>query len=176
MKKENILVVMLVVIALGAVMVYSGLKPEAPEPVQEAATGAGEPETSAGSGSGIDWKDYTPGMSLAREQDKSIFLYFHAPWCTYCTKLKLTTFKDEKVLAYLDAHFISIEVDTDQNKSLATKWNVTGLPTLWFLDAQGKKIDRMPGYVDGAQLLQILKYIHTKSYETMEFQEFIKQG
>ena len=126
--------------------------------------------------SGINWKDYTPGMAVAREEGKSIFLYFHAPWCTYCTKLKMTTFKDEKVLAYLEENFVSIQVDTDQNKALATQWNVTGLPTLWFLESSGKKINRMPGYVSATQLLQILKFFHTQSYKTMDFNEFVKQS
>ena len=182
MKKENILVVVLIAIALGAVMAFNLMSSPEPEPVKEmpsetvqngpASVGGGE----SGSHTGIDWKDYTPGMALAREKGKSIFLYFHAPWCTYCTKLKLTTFKDEKVLAYLKENFISIGVDTDQNRPLATEWNVTGLPTLWFLESSGKKINNMPGYVTADQLLQILKYIHTKSYTTMAFHDFVKQN
>lgn len=178
MKKENILVVVLVVIALGAVVVFNSLKSPEPGvvPAREESGSASDSAASLDNGAGIDWKDYTPGMALAREKDKSIFLYFHAPWCTYCTKLKMTTFKDEEIMAYLKANFICVQVDTDQNKALATEWQVTGLPTLWFLDSAGKKIDRMPGYVTVAQLIQILKYIHTKSYETMEFNEFVKQN
>jgi len=181
MKKENILVIALVVIGLGAVAIYNIQKTPQPAGAKAGPDAVAQAEAASASAagqalSGIGWKDFTPGMAMARETDKSIFLYFHAPWCTYCTKLKKTTFKDEKVLAYLDKNFVSIQVDTDQNKALATQWNVTGLPTMWFLEASGDKINRMPGYVGGAQLLQILKYIHTKSYKTMEFREFVDQG
>ncbi|MCF8092925.1 MAG: thioredoxin fold domain-containing protein [Desulfotignum sp.] len=126
-------------------------------------------------GTGINWEDYTPGLAQARNQDKSVFLYFYAQWCTYCTKLKKTTFLDERVLAYLEKNFISISVDTDQNQALSQSWQVKGLPTMWFLTPEGNRISSLPGYVDGSQLFQILRYIHTKSYSSMSFQDFVKQ-
>jgi len=176
MKKENILVVALVVIALGAVTAYNSMRTQEPQAAVAFSEAVSPAEASASEVTGIDWKDYTPGMAMAREKKKSILLYFHAPWCTYCTKLKMTTFTDDKVQAYLSENFISIRVDTDQNKNLANQWQVTGLPTMWFLEASGKKINRMPGYVTASQLLQILKFIHTQSYKTMEFHEFVKQS
>ena len=179
MRKENILVVVLIAIALGGVFGYRALNPEMPSPAAVPADQAVASTVNtafAAEAGGILWKDYTPGMALAKKEDKSIFLYFHAPWCTYCTKLKKTTFQDDRIQAYLNDNFVSIQVNTDTNKDLALKWQVKGLPTMWFLEPDGNKIDRMPGYVDAGQLLQILKYIHTKSYTTMEFNEFVKQG
>jgi thiol:disulfide interchange protein len=178
MKKENILVVALVVIALGGIYMFNAVNSRGTGKGQPLATAAPTKAqgASAGLSSGIGWKDYTPGMALARKENKSIFLYFHAPWCTYCTKLKKTTFKDEQVIAYLEENFISVQVNTDENQPLANQWGVKGLPTMWFLESNGKKINSMPGYVEAGQLLQILKYVHTKSYTTMEFHEFVKQG
>ncbi len=188
MKKENVLVLALIIIALGGSYVFNAMNngrpsgssvqiPSASAEVRQKnpVASLGEVET-PGISSGIEWKDYTPGMALARKENKSIFLYFHAPWCSYCTKLKKTTFKDEQVLAYLEENFISIQVNTDENKPLADKWRVKGLPTLWFLESTGDKINSMPGYIEAGRLLQILKYIHTQSYTTMEFHEFVKQG
>lgn len=183
MRKENILIVALVVILMGGIYGYWSMNSEKPGPVgPEVAQAQPASFDTTASGSAqvqpaddILWKDYTPGMALARQENKSIFLYFHAPWCSYCTKLKKTSFKDQKVLAYLKENFVSIQVNTDQNQALAEEWQVKGLPTMWFLEADGKKINRMPGYVEAGQLLKILQYIHTKSYVTMAFNEFMKQ-
>ncbi len=183
MRKENILVAALVVIFLGGIYGYRSMgskkqSPVGPEIAQAQAASfdtAASDTAQAQSAENIRWKDYTPGMALARQEKKSVFLYFHAPWCTYCVKLKKTSFKDEKVLAYLNENFVSIQVNTDQNQALAEEWQVKGLPTMWFLEADGKKINRMPGYVEAGQLLKILQYIHTKSYATMAFNEFMKQ-
>ena len=115
-------------------------------------------------------------MKTAAGQGKQIVLYFHADWCTYCTKLKETTFKDNDVIQYLDDNFISIAVDTDQNRELANEWQVKGLPTIWFLKADGTKISSVPGYVDEKQFMNMLEYIHTESFETMSFSQFLKSS
>ncbi|WDP85862.1 MAG: thioredoxin fold domain-containing protein [Desulfobacter sp.] len=174
MKKENVLVVALILIALGGFYLFNRLNSGQPSQAVPVFTENASVQT--GSAQDINWKDFTSGMALARAEQKSVFLYFYAPWCIYCTKLKKTTFKDARVLEYLKQNFVSIHVDTDKSPSLAQDWQVKGLPTMFFLDPQGEKINRMPGYVDAGQLLQILKYIHTQSYTTMEFHEFVKQG
>jgi thioredoxin-related protein len=187
MKKEQVFVVVLVVLGLAGIFYwYTGgtsgsrhtpgsdgsVTRQVTETVTDRVTDPGKTGAVAG---GIDWNDYTPGMTRAKHQEKNIFLYFYAQWCTYCTKLKQTTFLDKKVQSYLEDHFISISVDTDKNQTLSRNWQVTGLPTMWFLTPEGDRISSLPGYVDGPQLLKILRYIHTRSYHTMSFEEFVRQ-
>lgn len=169
MKKENILVAVIICIAVAGVMMYINLNPK-----QLVAVIQGKMPGPISATSDIDWQEYVQGMELAKTENKPIFLYFYADWCTYCTKLKKTTFRNEAVLAYLKDNFISILVDTDKKQELATQWSVRGLPTLWFLKPDNSKINSIPGFVDAKQLLHILKYIHTESYDKMNFQEFAK--
>ncbi len=181
MKKEQVLVVILVVMGLAGIYWYTGTT----RTVETDQSGTGnvtetvtvsvtDDDISGIGNAGIAWNDYTPGLAQAKHQGKNVFLYFYAQWCTYCTKLKQTTFVDKKVQAYLDENFISISVNTDENQTLSQTWQVTGLPTMWFLTPEGERISSLPGYVDGAQLLKILKYIHTQSYLSMSFQDFVK--
>ncbi|MCG8530868.1 MAG: thioredoxin family protein, partial [Desulfovibrionales bacterium] len=114
---------------------------------------AAESATVTGGSNTIQWEKYAPGLSRALSEKKHVFIYFNAPWCTYCKKLKSTTFKDENVLAYLDENFVSIWVNTDENPRLAKQWKVNGLPTLWFLDALGQRISHLPGYVGPGQFI-----------------------
>ncbi|NWH04235.1 thioredoxin family protein [Desulfobacter latus] len=181
MRKENILVGILVVLVLGGIYLYN--RPVADLGAQVTQVNVEPPAVgdqasqnlSMAAPKNIAWNDYTPGMALAGEQDKNIFLYFHAAWCGYCVKLKRETFTDDRIKAYLNDHFVSIGVDTDKRQKLAQQWGVRGLPTLWFLDANGKKINTLPGFVGADQLLSILQYIHTQSYKTMNFQEYVRQ-
>ena len=189
MKKENILVVALIAIAVAGVILYNdmGRNNESPDsgPAIAAAPldGTGESSSNeltgtpqAASTTAINWQNFAPGMAMAGKQGKNIFLYFGADWCTYCRKLKQTTFKDKAVLAYLAENFISIEVDTDKDPDIATRWQVKGLPTLWFLEPDGSRIDRIPGYLDADQMLKVMEFIHSKSYTQMDFNEFMKRG
>ena len=72
MKKENILVVALIVVTAGAVFLYNASK--SPDRFQ----GNGSSGSTA-----IAWQPYQEGLSNARDQGKHVFLYFHAQWCTY---------------------------------------------------------------------------------------------
>lgn len=174
MRKENILVVVLVALVLGGTYLYNRSGPglDGQTTANPIIT---EVQASQSTSNNISWKDYTPGLAQAQKQGKSVFLYFHAPWCGYCVKLKKQTFTDSRVKAYLNQNFVSISVDTDKRGTLAQKWGVRGLPTLWFLASDGTKITSLPGFVNSDQLLMILQYIHTQSYKTMNFQEYVQQ-
>ena len=122
----------------------------------------------------IKWNDFKEGLSLAEKQNKKIFLYFHADWCTYCKQLKQTTFKDQKVIEYLNNNYINISVNSDKEQTLAKKFAVRGLPTLFFLKPNMDKITGRPGFIGAEQFLKILKYIHTDNYEKIPFSEYVK--
>lgn len=178
MRKENVLVVVLAALAFGGIYLYNRPAPDlgGQMAAAPAVSDVQIPRSaSAAVSKDIFWRDYTPGMALAQKERKSVFLYFYAPWCGYCVKLKQETFKDDRVKAYLNEHFVSIGVDTDQRQKLARQWGVRGLPNLWFLESDGTKISNLPGFVGADQLLMILQYIHTQSYKTMNFNEYVQQ-
>ena len=90
--------------------------------------------------------------------------------------MKLVSFKDKDVIAYLNNNFISISVNTDHEPSVAKKWRVKGLPAIWFLEPDGEKISTVPGYVEPEELLLMVQYIGTRSYEKdISFSEFISK-
>ncbi len=179
MRKENILVVAIICIAIAGALIYFNLKPEnnanANSVAHQAARSIEQKQIlTASKTSSIDWQFYAKGLDIAKTQDKPVFLYFHADWCTYCTKLKKTTFVDKDVLNYLNDNFISITIDTEKEKAFARQWEIKGLPSIWFLKSNSSKISNLPGYVGPDQFLAILKYIRTQSYEKMSFPEFVK--
>ncbi len=169
MKKENVLVIAISCFAIIGFALYHHSKPEKYNDVIQ-----GEVFSQKTNSVSINWQGYAQGMESAKSKKKPVFLYFHADWCTYCERLKKTTFKDRIVLNYLKDNFISIAVDTDKNQELAKQWKVKGLPTIWFLKPNHSKINTIPGYVGKTQFLHILKYIHTQSYEKMNFSDFVK--
>ncbi|MCD4675154.1 MAG: thioredoxin family protein [Desulfobacula sp.] len=124
--------------------------------------------------SGIKWQNYEQGISMAKEQEKKIFLYFHADWCKYCKKMGSTTFKNAQVIDLLNKQFISIQIDSEKQKKIAYKYGVRGLPASWFLEKDATRINTLPGYVDGPIFALILQYIKTNSFQKMSFQEFTK--
>ena len=122
----------------------------------------------------INWYSYDKGIAAGKAEDKKIFLHFFADWCAYCKIMKNKTFKDASVVSYLNKNFISIKVNSDQERELAQKYRVRGLPTNWFLKETDEKIASRPGYIPPSEMILYLEFIQTDSYQSMTLKNFIK--
>jgi len=132
----------------------------------------GLPVASAQS-TGIKWYPYEEGMALGKSQVKKVFINFYAKWCSYCKKMETKTFRDSSVIAYINENFIAVNVDVDNESHVAAQYNISPLPDLWFVSEKGEAIGNKPGYVTAKELLPVLKFIHTESYLTMSYMQFL---
>jgi thioredoxin-related protein len=145
-------------------------------------------DTPTGNGSSsIHWLKYDSALKQAKVQNKHILVDFAASWCGWCKKMQETTYKDSKVVQTIAKDFIAAEVDGDSynvirladgdvtEKGLTRQFGVAGYPTTWFLESDGRKIAPVSGYLDAAQLQQVLDYVRTNSNDSMSFDEYIAQ-
>ncbi len=124
----------------------------------------------------INWLPFDEGLALSAREGKKVFLHFYADWCGYCVKMQKETFADPEVIKVLQENFISIKINSDQDKKRAGEYRVMGLPTTWFLTQEGEKIGNRPGYIPSKDLIAFLKYISTNSYKTMSLKTFQEQA
>ena len=121
----------------------------------------------------VNWDSYESGMEKIKTEEKMGFLHFYTDWCTYCKLMVKQTFADPKVADYLNAHFISIKVNAEKEKDIAKKYNAYRFPSNWFLSKKGETVANRPGFIPPDQMITMLKYMHTGSYQEMNFQEFV---
>ena len=86
------------------------------------------------------------------------------------------TFKDSSVITYLNKNFISIRVNTDQERALSLEYGIRGVPDNWFISEDSETISNLPGYIPVNLFLPLLKYIHTNSYKKMNFNKVMKEN
>ena len=100
---------------------------------------------------------------LNKSKGKIIILDFETEWCGWCKKLDKITFNDKFVIDYANNQFLSIKVDAEKGEGvdLAKKYNVTGYPTIIFIDEKENEIDRILGYKDPISYLSELKRIRS---------------
>jgi thiol:disulfide interchange protein DsbD len=105
------------------------------------------PASSGGSGSngGIQWAPYTEAMlDRAHRESKSVFIDFYADWCVPCKELDAKTFSTPEVIDR-SGEFIMLKVDLTssddaQSNALIEKYRIRGVPTLIFLQPDGREI------------------------------------
>jgi thioredoxin-related protein len=122
---------------------------------------------------GIHWYDYEEGTVLMQREGKKGFLSFYAEWCKYCKIMDEQTFSNAAVVAYLNRNFVAMKINSDKETRMAADFGVRGLPSTWFLTASGERISNRPGLILPKEMLAILKFINTDSYERMSFDTFL---
>lgn len=129
----------------------------------------------------INWVNYEDGLALAQELEMLVLIDFSTAWCGYCKKMDRETFKNTRVIDFINDNFIAIKVDGDSRREFEidgfvtterriTKemYGVRGFPTFWFLESDGTKIGRQPGYQPAAGFLTLLEYVSNRDYEENE--------
>lgn len=114
--------------------------------------------------SGLVWEPYRPGiLEEARVANQPVTLDFFADWCIPCHELDQFTFSDPKVVAALrDFRKVKVDVtsvDTDEAREVVRQFDVSGVPTIIFIDAQGLEVEslRMNGYVSAGELVAAVR-------------------
>src|SRR4051794_36105715 len=84
-------------------------------------------------------------VEVAKEEKKVVFIDFYADWCGPCKLLDAQTFSDDRVEKFFKEKAVAIKVDVDREKELARRFQIKYMPTLVFLNAEGKEIGRLVG-------------------------------
>ena len=96
-------------------------------------------------GPGVSWEPYTAQvLEEARQRKKPVIIDFYATWCTPCRELEEITFHDAAVAKAAERDFVMVKVDVTKggnpfHERLLREYGVKGVPTIVFLDANGKE-------------------------------------
>jgi thioredoxin 1 len=97
--------------------------------------------------------------ALIQESDTPILVDFYADWCGPC---KMVSPAIQKLAGEYRGRIITVKVDTDKKPALASRWNITGIPTI-MLFHKGRVLMRLTGARPYASLKQELE----KSLDSM---------
>jgi thiol:disulfide interchange protein DsbD len=96
-------------------------------------------------GPGVQWRQYSDALlDQARAEGRPAVIDFSAAWCTPCRELDEKTFHDPAVVRKSTSEIAMIKVDLTrsgdpQHERLLAAYGVKGVPTVVFLDGQGRE-------------------------------------
>ena len=115
----------------------------------------------------VEWgHDYDAALEAAKKDKKLVMVDLYTDWCGWCKKLDKDTFSDKDVEARVTKEFVAVKVNPEksqQNAKLAKDFGTTGFPHIVFVDANGKKVSEIDGYLPAAQFLEQLNKITDKA-------------
>ena len=112
-------------------------------------------------GPGITWQPYSDDLlENARRNGKPVIVDFYADWCSPCVKLENETFHQSDIVARTHKDFVMVKVDLTRaenalNEILLKRYNVKGVPTVVFIDPDGRERDdlRLVDFLPADQFL-----------------------
>jgi thiol:disulfide interchange protein DsbD len=122
-------------------------------------------------GPGVSWQPYSEDLlAEAQRQQKPVIIDFTATWCSPCRELDEITFHHPEIVQKAAQEFVMVKVDLTQrgdpqHARLQQHYEVKGVPTVVFLDAQGREITglRLVDYLPPDRFL--LRMVQAKKSE-----------
>lgn len=108
----------------------------------------------------IKWtRSIKDAQQRAKAERKPVMIDTYTTWCGWCKKLDAETFKDARV-GELSRSFVTLKIDAEaEGAGIAQQYEVTGFPTVLFLTPEGRVITRIPGYVDGPTMADVMEKV-----------------
>ena len=93
---------------------------------------------------GIQFEDisWDAALTMAKEQDKLIFVDAYTTWCGPCKWMSKEVFTDSQVASFYNASFINIKMDMEKGDGpiFSDKYKIMAYPTLLFINGNGDRV------------------------------------
>ena len=108
----------------------------------------------------ISWiKSYDKGLSHSAATGQPAFIYFHAPWCSWCYVYERDTLGNRQIINTIKQHYTPVLVNYDARPDLIDKYRGFGLPFTVILSHQGKLLARLPGILNPPDMQHTLQQV-----------------
>lgn len=88
--------------------------------------------------------NYMEAVETAQRECKPLLVFFRLPGCASSQRMMETTFRDKEIKR-LSSRFVCVQIDASVHADLCESANITGFPTILFMNHQGMEFQRLSG-------------------------------
>ena len=152
----------------------------------------------------IHWMSMDEAIAANAKAPKKFMIDVYTSWCGPCKMMMNTTFKDAKVVKYLNQNYYAVKFNAEGNESVTFKGTTytnpdynpaksntrnsthqfagiaqqegrLAYPTVVFLDEELNLLTRMVGVNKADVMLPVLHWFHTGEFKSKPFDQFQKE-
>jgi thioredoxin-related protein len=126
-------------------------------------------------------------LAAASAEGKILAVFWEAVGCQYCTKMHLTSLRDQDVRAYINDRFYVVRLDrygtdliidfdgeTRTQAATSAHHHVVGTPAIEFRLADGEEVFRLPGFAQPVIFRAVFEYVHTGGYLSANIMDWLR--
>ncbi len=111
----------------------------------------------------IRWLDSWPdGLEAMKRDSRPVMLYFYNDKARPCAEMENGTLSDPGVVAKVGG-FVPVRLHETRNRALANQYQLLKVPTVIFLDAQGRELDRAVGFKRADSFLEYVDRLNARA-------------
>ena len=110
---------------------------------------------SSASAADLDFLSYEDAVSVARSENKDVYILFGSEQCPWCHKQKDVLAKDSVVRAL--SRYVVCHVDTVEREDLARRFRIRAIPVSVVVDADGRVLRKNVGYMEESKFVGWLR-------------------
>ncbi len=130
-------------------------------------------------------KDLNLDTIVANADGKPLFVFMHKPHCGHCAHMIKFTLHDKEIAKEINTKFVYVDLFTGDEgdiifkdfkgsrRAFAKSIGYDFYPTSLFIDAKGKIVNITPGAREQDFFINVLNYVSTKQYHSMEFETYL---
>lgn len=141
----------------------------------------------------INWLSIEEVQLKAKEIDKPLLIDLYTNWCYWCKVMDKRTYKNAKVVAYINEHFYAVKINAETKNEII--WNnknyvylednklnefalflsngQLSFPTTVIFSEIGGRPAFVPGFLEPENIEPILKYFGEGNYKKQDFQSYL---
>ncbi len=149
-----------------------------------------KPAATTQSSAAIEWISIEEAEKRMKNEPRKVLVDVYTNWCGWCKRMDQTTFKDPKVVDYINKNYYAVKLNAEQDGAIqfggrtyekTQKYHDLAIvllqgkmsfPSVAYIDTDKKVITSVPGFQTAQDMIKIVSFIGEDFWKTTPWETY----